>query len=229
LMDTCKEVNLFLHDQMDNYRIITQFARSNEENFHTLDQATYGDQIKSIEQLENAEWPIKMREYIKVKNNIENALNEKRKTLRDQIAKAYNETFDLLEQSAMAQGVDKSVLSDRSVTIQVKTQSDSLSVLQINLNTDSFYSEQSGRILSEVRKKKAAEDEEKKKRKEYKVEVEHEGEDQKVAEPKYADLTLKTRTITPLSNEAEVDEYLADLKSQLMKQINQGYAVTVVK
>lgn len=226
LMDTCKEVHLFLHDQMDNYRSIINFARDNHENFHTLGKDEFGAQIEAIEQLETIGWPIKIREYLKAKNAIMTALDEKRKALRDLITKAYNETFEQLEQSAEAQGIDKSVLSDRVAVIQMKTQSNSLSVLQINLNTDAFYGEQCARILAEVKKKKTST---KSAAGDYTSGPGAGSSGNSVSELKYANVTLKTRTTTPLNNEQEVDAYLAQLKDQLMNEIDKGYSVTIVK
>ena len=226
LMDTCKEVNRFLHDQMDNYRSIVSFARENNENFMTLDQTEFAEPIKAVSEFESMEWPIKIREFIKAKNMISAALEEKRRLLRDQITKAYNETFDQLEQSAEAQGVDKSVLSDRGVTIQLKTKSNSLSILQNNLNTDALYAEQIGRINAEVKRKQSAESA---KKGEY-VDTGNTGKGNiVVSEPKYANLTLRTRTITPLNNEQDVDAYLEKLKKQLMNEISQGFVVNIVK
>ena len=141
-------------------------------------------------------------------------------------SQAYNETFDQLEQSAEAQGVDKSVLSDRGVTIQLKTKSNSLSILQNNLNTDALYAEQIGRINAEVKRKQSAESA---KKGEY-VDTGNTGKGNiVVSEPKYANLTLRTRTITPLNNEQDVDAYLEKLKKQLMNEISQGFVVNIVK
>jgi hypothetical protein len=119
----------------------------------------------------------------------------------------------------------RSILSDRDVTIQLKTKSDSLSVLQINLNTDAFFAEQTGRIRLEVQRKQkhvqqqsgnyspAPEDED----------------GQKAQEHLYANIALNTRTASPLNNEQDVDAYLARLKKQLMEKIDNGYSVTIIK
>ena len=50
-----------------------------------------------------------------------------------------------------------------------------------------------------------------------------------VSESKPKNITLKTRTTTPLNNETDVNDYLAQLKKQLIDLIDQGYSVTVVK
>src|SRR5574344_675146 len=151
-MDTCKEVIGFIHDQMDNYQSIIDFARDNRENFHALG-SEYKEQIEGIEKFEHMGWPIKIREIIKMRNSLTAALDEQRNAIREEIKKAYNEAFDLLECSAETQNVDKSILSDRTITIQLKTKSNSLSVLKININTDDFYAEQAARIQDEVRKR----------------------------------------------------------------------------
>ncbi|MCB9017748.1 MAG: BREX system P-loop protein BrxC [Prevotellaceae bacterium] len=223
LMDTCKEVIGFLHDQMDNYKNIIDFARNNRENFHALG-ADYKEQIEAIESFEHMGWPIKIRETIKMRNSLSAALDEQRNALREQIKKAYNETFDLLESSAQQQEVDKSVLSDREATIQLKTKSNSLSVLQINTNTDNFYAEQAARIQKVVRERAPKPV----------VEPDHnhtgdKGYPKQAAERKDTTMALRTRTVTPLNNEDDVDGYLDTLKKQLMDKINEGYSVTIIK
>lgn len=224
LMDTCKEVIGFLHDQMDNYQSIIDFARDNRENFHALG-SEYKEQIEGIEKFEHMGWPIKIREIIKMRNSLTAALDEQRNTIREEIKKAYNETFDLLERSAETQNVDKSILSDRAITIQLKTKSNSLSVLKININTDDFYAEQAARIQAEVRKRVTPPTPP--------IPVKP-GDPVKPATPpapkkKDFNMSLKTRTITPLESENDVNEYLEKLKKQLMEKISDGYSVTIIK
>ena len=137
----------------------------------------------------------------------------------------YNETFDLLERSAETQNVDKSILSDRAITIQLKTKSNSLSVLKININTDDFYAEQAARIQAEVRKRVTPPTPP--------IPVKP-GDPVKPATPpapkkKDFNMSLKTRTITPLESENDVNEYLEKLKKQLMEKISDGYSVTIIK
>jgi hypothetical protein len=64
-------------------------------------------QIDAVRNFENVGWPISIREYIKMRNALTAALDEKRNVVRTQISQAYNDTFDLLERSAEEQGVDK--------------------------------------------------------------------------------------------------------------------------
>lgn len=223
LMDTCKEVNQFIHDQWDNYRSIIDFARDNRENFHVLNQENLKAQIEAVVNLETVGWPINIREYIKARNEIVAALDQERNEIRKQITRAYNETFDQLERAAQEQDVDKSVLSDRTVTIELKTKSGSLSVLQNNLFTDSFFAEQTKRIIQEVQK-----------REQHTITTPipyttGQTTGTKAAESQYISMMLSTRTTSPLNNEQDVDIYLDQLKKQLMDKINSGHSVTIIK
>ena len=222
LMDTCKEVIGFIHDQMDNYQNIIDFARDNRENFHALG-SEYKEQIEAIEKFEHMGWPIKIREIIKMRNSLTAALDEQRNAIREEIKKAYNETFDLLERSAETQDVSKSILSDRAITIQLKTKSNSLSVLRININTDDFYAEQASKIQAEVIRRKP-------KTPPYPVpQDEDDRNNTHVCEEKFTNMSLNTRTVTPLKSEKDVNEYLEKLRIQLMEKISDGYSVTIIK
>ncbi len=210
LVDTCKEVVQFTHDQMDNYRGLLDFVKDNRDNFDYVPNEMKND-VDSLKEIETAGWPIKIRSFIRCKTNIQTALDKVRDELRDKIRKAYNETFDTLEKSAKQQGVSVDVLSKRDVVLQQMTQSDNILALNNNLNTDQFYLEQSSRII--------------------KAKKIYDGgeiiEDHKIDQP--VNMTLKTRTIAPLENEEAVDKYLSELKIQLMKQINEGRSVMVIK
>lgn len=220
LNDTCKEVIAFIHDQLDRYKNLLRFIRDNEDNFQFVpdEQQDYVVELKS---LETKEWPISIREYVKLKNTVSGILDAKRKEIKKEIAQAYNDTFDLLEQSADKQGVPRTILTNRENTIASKTAPSNILLLMNNLNTDALFTEESARIIQKA--------------KELHPQPIPEGSEAGEKTPDdenvrtQLNMTLRTRTIKPLTNEHDVDEYLLDIKKQLMDRINNGYDVTVVK
>lgn len=220
LNDTCKEVIAFIHDQLDRYKELLRFIRSNEDNFQFVpdEQQDYVVELKS---LETKEWPISIREYVKLKNTVAGILDTKRKEIKKEIVQAYNDTFDLLEQSADKQGVPRTILTNRENTIAAKTAPSNILLLKNNLNTDDLFTEESARIIQKT--------------KELHPQPIPEGSEAGEKTPDdenvrtQLNMTLRTRTIKPLTNEHDVDEYLQNIKKQLMDQINNGFDVTVVK
>lgn len=214
LFDTCKEVVAFTHDQMDNYKAIVDFVRDNFDNFQYVSEDLQPT-VSQIKMIETAGWPIKIREYIKLRNILESAINTLRNELRDRITAAYNTTFDQLENGCSHEGVSTSILPNRQDVIRNKVSSNSIPVLQTNLDTNQFFAEQSARIMAAKPKPKP---------------TPNPG-DPTPPTPltKTVTVDLHTRTIAPLKSEAEVDKYLANLKQQMMEEINKGNSVKIIK
>lgn len=219
LNDTCKEVIAFIHDQLDRYKELLRFIRSNEDNFQFVpdEQQDYVVELKS---LETKEWPISIREYVKLKNTVTAILDTKRKEIKENIVKVYNETFDLLEKSADEQGVPRTILTSRKNTIDSKTAPTNILLLMNNLNTDALFTEESAKIIQKAKElhRKTLPDG---------SSVGEDKPDDKIRTQ--LNMTLRTRTIKPLTNEHDVDEYLQRIKQQLMDKINKGFDITVVK
>lgn len=220
LNDTCKEVIAFVHDQLERYKDLLRFIRANEDNFQFVPDGQQ-DYVVELKSLETKEWPISIRNYVKLKNTVSGILEAKRKEIKKEIAKAYNDTFDLLEQSADKQGVPRTILVSRENTIASKTAPSNILLLMNNLNTDALFTEESARIIQKA--------------KELHPQPIPEGSEAGEKTPDdenvrtQLNMTLRTRTIKPLTNEHDVDEYLQNIKKQLMDQINNGFDVTVIK
>lgn len=219
LNDTCKEVIAFIHDQLDRYKDLLRFIRTNEDNFQFIPEEQQ-DYVVELKSLETKEWPISIREYVKLKNTVTGILDTKRKEIKKEITKAYNETFDLLEQSADEQEVPRTILANRDNTIASKTAPSNILLLMNNLNTDALFTEESAKIIQKAKQLHGQ-----------KPEGTGVGEKPAGGETTRTQLnmTLRTRTIKPLTNEHDVDEYLQNIKKQLMDEINNGFDVTVVK
>lgn len=219
LNDTCKEVVAFIHDQLERYKDLLRFIRANEDNFQFVPDGQQ-DYVVELKSLETKEWPISIREYVKLKNTVTAILDTKRKEIKENIVKVYNETFDLLEKSADEQGVPRTILTSRKNTIDSKTAPTNILLLMNNLNTDALFTEESAKIIQKAKElhRKTLPDG---------SSVGEDKPDDKIRTQ--LNMTLRTRTTKPLTNEHDVDEYLQRIKQQLMDMINKGFDITVVK
>ena len=203
LIDKCKEVAQFTHDQLFTYKQLLRFAKDNQYNFSFI-PANYQAHVSEFLKIENDPWPIQgLRSYLKLKRDLDGILEEVRRSKREKIVIAYNEQFDYLEKVAKEQNVPLTVLANRENTILAKTTPDNIMVLNNNINTETFYQEQIGKIL------------------EYNKESQP---DRKVREA-----TLHTKTAVPLSTEEDIDQYLKGLKEQLLKLLVDSDGIMIVK
>ena len=216
LFDTCKEVVQFVQDQMGNYKDVLRFVRDNRDNFSFVPVELH-EIVTQLMGIENAAWPIGIRTYMKLRNTLAGAIDAKRTELRKQIAEEYAKTYAQLEQGCKENEVSTSVLSDQEVIVKLKTQPDSIPVLQTNLDTNAFFAEQTAKILAAKPKPKPTVGDDKNKKEE-------------TPAKKYpTQVALSTRTTLPIGSEADVDKYLAQLKKQLMAHIDKGETVMIIK
>lgn len=224
LIDKCKEVVQFTHDQLANYRQLRQFAKDNEYNFPfvPIDEQ---DKVTEFIKIENDPWPIEgLRTYIKMMRDMKYSLDQVRENFREKIRIVYNEMFDYLEKVASEQNVPLSILPNRENVILAKTTPDNILVLQNNLNTDAFYQEQIAKILDYANKHNRKDDEDKKDDNK----KDDEKKDEK-KEPKIRQASLNTKTSLPLSTEEDIDRYLNGLRQQLLKLLVDNDGVMIIK
>ena len=217
LIDKCKEVVQFTHDQLDTYKQLIQFQDNNQYNFPFVPMEMQGA-VTDFSKLKDDPWPISgLRGYIKLQRQLSGILDGVRNELREKIKAAYNEIFDYLKQVAEKQHVPESVLSDRETVIRVKTTPTNILVLQNNANTDTFYQEQVDKIMS------------------YNPPLPPGGEgDGKPAPPKTPDkrirkASLQTKTKLPITNAEDIERYLEGLRQQLEKLLVDQDGVMIVK
>lgn len=217
LIDKCKEVVQFTHDQLDTYKQLIQFLDDNQYNFPFVPMEMQGA-VTDFNKLKNDPWPISgLRGYIKLQRQLSGILDGVRDELREKIKAAYNDMFDYLKQVAEKQHVPESVLSDRETVIRVKTTPTNILVLQNNANTDTFYQEQVDKIMS------------------YNPPLPPEGEgDGKPEPPKTPDkrirkASLQTKTKLPITNAEDIERYLEGLRQQLEKLLVDQDGVMIVK
>ena len=217
LIDKCKEVAQFTHDQLDTYKQLLQFLDDNQYNFPFVPMEMQGA-VTDFNKLKNDPWPISgLRGYIKLQRQLSGILDGVRDELREKIKAAYNDMFDYLKQVAEKQHVPESVLSDRETVIRVKTTPTNILVLQNNANTDTFYQEQVDKIMS------------------YNPPLPPGGEgDGKPEPPKTPDkrirkASLQTKTKLPITNSEDIERYLEGLRQQLEKLLVDQDGVMIVK
>lgn len=217
LIDKCKEVVQFTHDQLDTYKQLIQFQTDNQYNFPFVPMEMQGA-VTDFNKLKNDPWPISgLRGYIKLQRQLSGILDGVREELREKIKAAYNDMFDYLKQVAEKQHVPESVLSDRETVFRVKTTPTNILVLQNNANTDTFYQEQVDKIMS------------------YNPPLPPGGEgDGKPEPPKTPDkrirkASLQTKTKLPITNSEDIERYLEGLRQQLEKLLVDQDGVMIVK
>lgn len=213
LIDKCKEVVQFTHDQLDTYKQLIQFQTDNQYNFPFVPIEMQGA-VTDFCKLKDDPWPISgLRGYIKLQRQLSGILDGVRQELREKIKAAYNDMFDYLKQVAEKQHVPESVLSDRETVIRVKTTPNNILVLQNNANTDTFYQEQVDKIMSyNPPQPKPDEDE-----------------DDPVPVKRIRKASLQTKTKLPITNAEDIERYLEGLRQQLEKLLVDQDGVMIVK
>lgn len=217
LIDKCKEVVQFTHDQLDTYKQLLQFLDDNQYNFPFVPMEMQGA-VTDFNKLKNDPWPISgLRGYIKLQRQLSGILDGVRDELREKIKAAYNDMFDYLKQVAEKQHVPESVLSDRETVIRVKTTPTNILVLQNNANTDTFYQEQVDKIMSYNPPQPPI--------------VEGGGNTTPPVTPekRIRKASLQTKTKLPITNAEDIERYLEGLRQQLEKLLVDQDGVMIIK
>ena len=205
LIDKCKEVVQFTHDQLDTYKQLIQFQDGNQYNFPFVPMEMQRA-VTDFCKLKNDPWPISgLRGYIKLQRQLSGILNSVRDDLRSQVRDACTDTFRQLRHICEKNNVDVNILAKEDVTIHLKTSPSNILQLKNNLSTDEFYQEQVVKILAATK------------------------DDDNDDEKKVKNITLNTKTSHPLETTADIDDYLSRLRTQLMKAIENGDSVMVIK
>lgn len=204
LIDKCKEVVQFTHDQLDTYKQLIRFQDENQYNFPFVPMEMQGA-VSDFCKLKSDPWPLAgMRGYIKLQRQLSGILDGVREELRSKVKEAYTETFRQLHHICAKNNVDVNVLPKEDVTIHLKISPSNILQLQNNLSTDEFYQQQVEKILAAANTTGGNNKEIKK-------------------------ITLDTKTSHPLQTTADIDDYLSRLRTQLMKAIENGDSVMVIR
>ena len=227
-VDRCKQVAVFMHDQVDNYEKLLRFLEENTDNFNYLPESCW-DSLRELKKLKTDEWPIQdFRIYLKLKKEIELEIRKVKDQIRKEIENGCNEGFDRLDQLAVQQNVDRCIYADRDAVIVKRKAPEQIATLKLNLNTiDRFFADQVAKIWAEVNRK------EKKpvsgvKGSDMGKPVDSGVPSSKVAEsPTLKTVSLKTGTVHVIKTEQDVDAYLSSLKEQLMSYIQKDEQIII--
>ena len=227
LSDKRKQLNQFVEEFVKGrslYVTMVEFIRNNKENFNHLsgDDKVSADNLKA---LASDEWPIdNMRAYNSLKQTVEAAL----KTIRDEyvnkVKDAYAEAYNKLVELAAHEGVEPGVIETAEHAAASKTTTTNLDGLTANVNTDQYYKTNVAKIQAEKARKAAASKPIPSGDK-YRQDDE---ENRVVQEPKSQTIRLKTTTTRVLRNASDVDAYLANLRTQIMRHIDNDEEVTIL-
>lgn len=232
LADKRKQLSSFYESFVKDrggYVTMLEFIRGNEENFNHLtgDDKTNAENLKA---LLTDEWPIdSMRAYNKLKTAVESALRTLRDDYIQKVKDAYTKAYEELKNLASNEGVDTAIIETAEHAASSKITTSNLDSLMSNVNTDQYYQINVDKISAEKAKKAAAmlgfgsgtSS----------VVSGYGGQSdrgQVLRQPKSVTLRLSTRTTRILRNSADVDAYLENLKSQIMRHVDNNEEVTIL-
>lgn len=234
LADKRKQLSSFYESFVKDrggYVTMIEFIRNNEENFNHLsgENKTSAENLKA---LLTDEWPIdSMRAYNKLKTAVEAAL----KTLRDdyiqKVKDSYTKAYEELKKLASYEGVDTAIIETAEHAASSKIITSNLDSLKSNANTDQYYKTNVDRISAEKARTtpatKVGPDNPTKIVDSYDDKDKGDG-GSTLQMPKLKTISLSTRTTRILRNSADVDAYLENLKSQIMRHIDNNEEVTIL-
>ena len=211
LMDKWKQILQFHDDQLDKYKGYIEFVQKSQYDFPELPQDSQAA-VDSLREILTESWPIdKMPAYKKLTQEVKFKIGERVKELKQQIAANYDETINTLNKVASevkAVGYVANVKAKESAMAP-----DSIMALKPNLDTQQFYESEFKRIMSLVPQPSKPD---------------NPGDPTPPSPtPKTHLVSLKTTTTKQLKSEQDIDEYLNDLRKQLMKHIENGEYVMV--
>ena len=217
LMDEGKRVREFCDDQLNAYKECCQFARDNEANWEDLDSEAKAA-AEEFKKILTDKMPMNSMPAYRQKLRLLRAkLDEVKNRLRDEIRTAFLETEQQIVNFAAEQSV--AYTSNVDSIIQSKTLSQSIATLKLNRITDDYYAEQTGRILSAAH---AA----------IPTPPSNTGGSTTTPPPaptpRVKNVRLSTRSTSKLTTSQDVDNYLANLRAQLMRHIDNGEEIIVI-
>lgn len=214
IIDNSKAVHEFCNDQLGNYENCRQFATENEANWSDLDSEAYQAAMEFKKILFDPRPMQKMHEYLRYRRMLTAKLDEVKNELRQRITKAYRETEQQLINIAQEQGVHYTSNVDNVIII--KTQPQNIANLKLNCNTDEYYKTQVAKILSAVPTPATGT-------------TPQPGDDTRTPQPAgIKNVRLSTRSSSKLTTAQDVDNYLNNLRSQLMRHIDNGEEIIVL-
>ena len=229
LFDRGKMILEFKREQLDNYRDIIQFVNSNQSNFELLGEGAKADidQLKEI--LTDAEVFTHFQDYRRLMKAVKSAIGKKRDDLLAQVRTAYEQLYSQIRSLAADKEVATTFLPDlENEMFKIKQSGMSLYQLRDKTDTSDLYASYVGQINNQVAIHQQQQ--------QAQQQAQQQSDDQKeqpkqqVKQTKQINvITLDTSITIPLKTEHDVDLYLASLKEELMKHINNNEEILIKK
>jgi len=225
LLGKCRDLAEFRDGNFEKYKDVLDFISNNEENFTYLGEDEKGA-VAELEAIKNDEWPIgNMKAYIKFKRELSGKIEEQkealRKELRDANSVAYDELVDMVGKIGL-KNAPESYLPTKDSYVKYGCDKQSLAGLKGALHeVDEQKSKWVGVLMQKLSEENAVSP------------SPSVGGNNATSEPEPSPAPRKQKPVmvnikkdmavhsgTQLKSEADVDEYLAKLKVQLMQHVN---------
>ena len=198
IFDRCKGLGSFVNDHLAAYLNIRTFVQQNMDNFTFLEQQ---NKVEALQEILTDAWPMpNMKLYNQLYRELTKALDDVKKEKKAEIEKRYQIVFEDLRQVAAEAEVEYHI--NEAHVIQQMTSSSNLYVLDNNLNTTDYRTEQVKEIMNRKHYEKGN------------------GGGNEKPKRRIRMVSLHTGSTQPINTEADVDKYLAKLKVQLMEKVN---------
>lgn len=200
LMDKWKQILQFHDDQLPRYKEYVEFVQQNQYDFPELSEETQ-PKVDALKAIIADEWPIdKMPTFKKLIQETKFKISERVNELKAEISQKYDETFEKIEKV-----VEQEKPVGYTLNKNVKDQAilpNSILALKSKLDTKQFYEAEVEKIM-----KLAHHDDPTRK----KIKL----------------ISLDTTSSKQLKSAQDIDEYLSELRKQLMQHIDNGETIMV--
>lgn len=203
IFDRCKSVISFKHDHLSAYLDIRKFVTDNADNFSFLDQ---GEKVAELSAILTDEWPMpNMRQYSRLHRELSSALDAVKQEKREAIKQRYQIVFDELrvmcEENQVTYGINEGAV------LSQMTSSPNLYVLDRNLDTQDYRAEQVKEIMLRRQGHISGSSFDK-------------GTEPPILPQRIIRMvSINTGSSKAINTERDVDEYLAQIKSQLLEKL----------
>ena len=223
LIDRCKLVVEFYHEQLDKYRSILSFINANQSNFELLG-AEAKDDIDSLKAIiDDAEVYTHFKDYIRYQKAVNARIMAKKTELVEAVRSSYDQVYNQLRTIASGKQVDPSFLPDLEAKMLVVKGETNLYHLRDMADVSDFQTD----MINVINKIVEERDSNSSSGGSGDSGNGEGGGDTQPKTKKINTVKLKTATAQPLKTEQDVDTYLASLKVELMQHINNNEEILI--
>lgn len=219
VIEEAKKSIRFVDSQMQNYRKVLDFITRNRHNFTCLpdDEKLTAQMLMAL-----PKDPLPtMQTYGQLMRQVEQAINAQKAEYRKQILNAYQQVYQQLFAICDQNSIEHKYVVGMEHIVHQKQEEDNLVLLEHNADTRAFYDEWVKRIIDEHNERI---------RQTSQSQNNNGGVSGTTPAPtniKIEPVTLHTPNKT-LHNEQEVDDYIADLKTQIMEKLIEGEQAVII-